>query len=849
MRVMSAGDGCEYLLKSVAAGDGDRDLATPLTRYYLEAGCPPGRWAGTGLGSLGPGLIRPGDTVTEAQLRLLIGEGLHPVAGAPLGRRRPRYATAAQRAARRAAESGPATPQDELAAAARRIYAEERRRATRRAVAGFDYTFSVPKSVSVLWGVADAGTQALIAAAHHAAVADVLDFMEREVAATRAGHTGPGGAAVAQVPVTGVLAAAFDHWDSRAGDPQLHTHVVIANKAMAVFDGRWRSLDSRPMHAATVAVSEMYNAVLADHLTRVLKVDWEARQRGRNRNPAWEIQGVTQPLVEEFSSRVFDIDAETDRLIADHTARHHRRPSKQTIIRLRQQAALTTRPPKQTRSLAELTATWRQRAGRLLVADATGWATRLLDSAKRRPPLLRADDVPLDTVEQIGRAVVAAVSEKRAVWRRWNLHAEATRQTMGWRFATPQDRETTTAMITDAAEAASLRLTPPEIAVPAEFQRPDGSSVLRPRHITLHTSQNLLDAETRLLDRSRNTTGPRLAPHTIAAVTAAADAAGRTLGEDQADAIAHVAASGRLLDVLVGPAGAGKTTTLGKLKEVWEAEHGAGSVVGLAPSATAAAVLGEELRIQTENTAKWLAEHDHQRAMFHTGQLVIIDEATLAGTFTLDQITGLAEQVGAKTLLVGDWAQLQSVDAGGAFHMLVADRGDAPELTDIHRFREDWEKIASLGLRHANPNALDAYQAHDRISQGDQDAMTEAAYQAWKTDLAAGKTSLLISDNRDTVRELNQRARFERVNTGQTDPHPEATLNDGTRCSKGDLVITRHNNRHLLAGTTGWVRNGDRWTVRKIHPDGAITIRRAGHNRGATVTLPANYAAEHLDLG
>ncbi|VEW10571.1 Multifunctional conjugation protein TraI [Brevibacterium casei] len=170
---------------------------------------------------------------------------------------------------------------------------------------GFDYTFSVPKSVSVLWGVADAGTQALIAQAHHDAVAEVVEFMEREVAATRTGYTAADGA-VAQVDVTGLVATAFDHYDSRSSDPQLHTHVVVSNKVQTVLDGKWRSLDGRPMHAAVVALSEHYNAVLADRITGMLGLQWEARDRGRGRNPAWEIVGVGEELIEEFSSRSHD---------------------------------------------------------------------------------------------------------------------------------------------------------------------------------------------------------------------------------------------------------------------------------------------------------------------------------------------------------------------------------------------------------------------------------------------------------------------------------------------------------------------------------------------------------------
>lgn len=132
------------------------------------------------------------------------------------------------------------------------IEAEEATTKTRRAVAGFDYTFSVPKSVSVLWALADEQTRKQIVTAHHAAITDVVGLMEREVAATRSGVAGPDGA-VAQVDVDGLIATAFDHYDSRAGDPQFHTHVVISNKVKTVFDGKWRSLDGRPMHAATLA--------------------------------------------------------------------------------------------------------------------------------------------------------------------------------------------------------------------------------------------------------------------------------------------------------------------------------------------------------------------------------------------------------------------------------------------------------------------------------------------------------------------------------------------------------------------------------------------------------------------
>lgn len=293
MRVMSSGDGYRYLLKSVAVGDGDRLLSTPLTRYYTEEGTPPGRWLGSGLSSLGEGQLAAGDRVSEAQLQLLIGTGHDPVTVAPLGRPYPVYRAVADRVVDRIAALDPALTGEARTRAEAQIEAEERARGGRRAVAGFDFTFSVPKSASVFWAVAGADTQAAIVEAHHASVAGVLAFMERDLAATRVGISA-GDGAVAQVAVSGLIAAAFDHFDSRAGDPHLHTHVVVSNKVNTVMDGRWRSLDGRPLHAATVALSELHEAVFADRLTRALGVGWEQRARGRDRNPGWSIETVTE---------------------------------------------------------------------------------------------------------------------------------------------------------------------------------------------------------------------------------------------------------------------------------------------------------------------------------------------------------------------------------------------------------------------------------------------------------------------------------------------------------------------------------------------------------------------------
>ena len=323
---------------------------------------------------------------------------------------------------------------------------------------------------------------------------------------------------------------------------------------------------------------------------------------------------------------------------------------------------------------------------------------------------------------------------------------------------------------------------------------------------------------------------------------------GPRITTEQSAALESITASGRLVDLLVGPAGAGKTTTMRALRAAWIVEHGRGSVIGLAPSAAAAQALADDLGIACDNTAKWLHEHDHGRAELRAGQLVIIDEATLAGTTTLDRISGIAAAAGAKVLLVGDPFQLQSVDAGGVFALLVDRRTDAPELTEIHRFRNEWEKAASLGLRGGDVEVISTYARQDRIREGDTDQMLDAAYEAWRADMLEGKGSVLVTESSHAVRALNERARAERLVMDGADDGREVHLVDGTRASVGDVVITRRNDRTLRT-SKGWVKNGDRWRITDIRRDGSVVVSRLDRRRRGSAVLPPEYVAQHLDLG
>ena len=284
--------------------------------------------------------LKAGDTVTEKGMARLFGEGRDPVTGAPLGRAFPVYAPLADRVARRVTALPGDLPEADRAVAVTAIEAEEAARRSRQPVAGFDLTFSARKSVSVLWALGDDATRQAVYDAHQRALADVLAYAEATAVFTRVGAGG-----VAQVPTRGVIAAGFDHWDSRTGDPQLHTHVVIANKVQGP-DGAWRSLDSKALHHAAVTLSELYDNRLADHLSAALPVRWGWRSRGERRNPGFEIDGLDDTLLAAFSTRTTSIDTAYRDLAARFTARHGRRPTGVEVTRLRQRATLATRPVK-----------------------------------------------------------------------------------------------------------------------------------------------------------------------------------------------------------------------------------------------------------------------------------------------------------------------------------------------------------------------------------------------------------------------------------------------------------------------------------------------------------------------
>lgn len=555
VHVLHAGDGYTYLTRQVASADMARDRGQSLSDYYLQQGNPPGEWVGSGLAGVGVT-----GQVTEPQMKNLFGAGRHPDAeriehealakgasveeaakASQLGRKFLRYeepndhgygerlsALFAGFKADHDRDPLPGPERDELRwEAASQVAATLHDgpiddaqvaqvlanvgREQRHAVAGYDLVFTPAKSVSTLWALGDEQVQAQVAEAHRAAWQEALTWVEKEAGLTRLGAGG-----VKQVDTHGLIAAAFDHLDSRAGDPNLHTHVAVSNRVQArstdpEVDGRWLSLDGRVLHALGVAASGRYNTNIERELRARLGVVFAPEERADGRMPVREIVGIDKGVRTEFSSRRADIERSYAALVATYRAQHGRDPDRATQHRLAQQATLDTRGPKEDlRPLSERVGEWRARAAGVL-GDEDAVAAMVESSLGRdegQPPAqLSAPDV----VER----VLAGLIERRATWNQWHVRAEVQRVMRDLPvpvIEAPAMEET----ITDAVLATSTRLTPEEAnPTPEKLSRADGASVYSVHGATRYSHPRVMDAEQRLVEAATEEAGPRVAADVV----------------------------------------------------------------------------------------------------------------------------------------------------------------------------------------------------------------------------------------------------------------------------------------------------------------------------------------------
>ncbi|WP_457029295.1 MobF family relaxase [Kitasatospora sp. P5_F3] len=886
---LTAGNGYTYLTRQVAGGDVQRQRGQSAADYYTQKGNPPGIWLGRGTPLLG----LDGATVTEKQMQALFGLGQHPdaeriiaehlaanvradmddeqlkavradaIKAATLGRKYPEYKPLdpfAERVAARLAIVEKQARREPSREEIKKVQHEESTR-QRAAVAGFDLVFAPVKSAAVLWALDEREeVRAAVRAAHEAARDAALELLEEHAAFTRTGSTGQ-----AQIETKGLVAVAFDHFDSRAGDPNLHTHVAVANKIQGI-DGKWRSLDARGLLAMTVATSEFYNSRFETELTARLGVTFEAREDSvTKRQPVREIVGVPTEVIAHFSSRRTEIEARYEQLLSEYRREHGHDPSRGTSHKLARQANLDTREGKKAaRSLADMRADWTHT---VTTAHGEGVIQRVMAvvPAPGTASVATSQDEPKPVeIPTLASAVLHAAAEERAVWTVWNLraHAERLARSEHPTTSTTEHQQLVEAIVTEAISPAhSIRVDAPALlSEPEELRRSNGDSIFVQHASARYTSSTILDAERRLVTAATTPVTAGLSAAFVGAAIDGFEARNRALDEGQRALVTAFATDTRLLSVGLGPAGSGKTTAMQAYVHV--AAQAGQRVVPLATSAAAAAVLARDLKQPAENVHKFLWEYTRgtyagrlrtgqpvpdNRAGFalNPGDVVLVDEAGMAGTLNLDNLTRIAAERGATVRLLGDYRQLASVESGGALRLIAAEAG-AVELTELHRFSDKAEAAATLKIRVGDGGGLDFYFASNRVVSGSLTAMTEAAYQGWKSDMLAGRTTLISARVGTDVTALSARAREDRVAAGQVDTDG-VLLRDGNRAGKGDWIVTRDNNRKITTNRgRDFVKNGDAWQVLRRYEDGSLTVRHMEH-RGR-LTLPAEYVAAGVQL-
>ncbi|MGW4368052.1 MobF family relaxase [Nocardia takedensis] len=919
-----AGNGYQYYLRNIAANDTDSRGRSPLADYYSTHGESPGVWSGSGLASLG---IDVGAEVTESQMKSLFGVGRHPDAeqiediafhhASARGATPKQASDAADKASRLGNPFRVYAPNSDYRKRCGQAYAEhniahdrptdaplsEADRARIRthvafdmftdeysrpplnsrelsgwiaknsrppttAVAGFDITFSPVKSVSALWAVAPRSVSAKIEAAHNAAVADALGWLESHGIYTRLGRNG-----VRQVDVEGIVAACFFHRDARSGDPDLHTHVLIANRCRTA-DGRWRTLDGAALYRVVVTVSEIYNTRLEHHCERLVGVEFTERPgTDPSKRPIREIVGIPLRLIEAWSRRETAIRARTGELSALFQQAHGREPTPIEIRDLAQQATLETRPAKHLlRSFAEQRRTWHEQANAVLGSHDTVAAMVSMALNPIRAPRVTATR---EWITRTADRVLETVAEQRSTWRAANVRAEIERQIRG-KIAGSQWEQVSEAVLAAALDPArSVPMGDPDVTaepelavVPDALRRRDQASAYTPAGAQIYTSTRILAAEDALIALSVEPGARVVTPAVVAAAIADYDAAhpDRILNAGQRSVIEGFAGSGMRVHTANAPAGTGKTTGMTVLTAAWNTSGG--TVLGLAPTAKAAAVLGESIDARCETVDQLLTVidlHTPGRAEIREGEhppplpqwvldidadtLVIVDEHVKIGTLKRLKLLRFLADRGATIRCLGDDRQLPAIEAGGVDADMAA---AAPEqtltLTHVVRFASTAEASASLMLREGDPAALGWYLDNDRIHGGHTGSTHDDAYTAWAHDHAAGRDAIMLAANHDTVTALNARARADRLLREGGLDGPEVVLDDATAASVGDTIRTRQNAKKLRSGAHDWVRNGYVWTVTAVHSDGSITARH--HSRtGASVRLPGDYVARNVRLG
>ena len=807
--------------------------------YYLGAkGEPPGYWQGAGARALGlSGRIGGQDEVGKASaemMRRLYHEDIGPD-GQILGRRQRKanypaasgslYKRVEEEVAWQRAERGRFfTPEEERALRLRL------RSAYRTVVPLYDLTYSVPKSVTVLWASflsasaeaeaegreAEAKQLAEQAARVRGAVKRANDRMiavaERELAYVRTGHhsktTGEWRDA------EGFIVASFEQHDSRDGSPQLHVHNAIANRAQRADratggDELWRALDAHPLFRNKLRLGTLGDRFLAQELELigflgVLRADGKAI----------EVAGISDEAVDEFSTRSKELRDRARELEAEYVRDHGHAPGKQARWAIKQRAALETRDSKDHNPppAGQQVAAWARKAQRSGIDLAALHEAAAAHSAEHEPSSLPSDAERA----RIIRKAVAATQAVNATFDRSQLTFELG-QVLPPLPADVDPEEYLNGLVAEAVSGRAegvnvLQVSPaPDVIDISRLPfRKNGTSIYR-----APAEERFCTAEHRDHEQYMVDVAILPVPQRVSAEDAAAALEGTDLDYSQREACLGLLTSSRLINCLVAPAGTGKTHVMAAFARAWDGQR-AGRVIGLTASTNAARVMADEAAragapMQTFNIAQFLGKiRDSSETRGHVpvypGDVLVVDEATQVSTEDALRIAQIARRNGAKVVGTFDPEQLGAVGAGGIFPLIAARHGSY-RLTEVRRFTHAWERDASLKLREGDVTALAEYAGRGRIYHGPQDRVLEDAADLYLNGYLKGQEALLMATSNETAARLSGLVRERLIQWHHVSPDAELTLADGNQAGRGDLIRARLNTRIDADGQTLANRN------------------------------------------
>ena len=417
-------------------------------------------------------------------------------------------------------------------------------------------------------------------------------------------------------------------------------------------------------------------------------------------------------------------------------------------------------------ALTEQRISWRDEAAQVLGGPQ---AVHAMVHAALHPSDKTSPMIDADWVAAAADRMLTAMEEHRSTWQIWHVRAEAQRQIRAANLTTDKVDQLVDLLVAEVLGTRSIPLTSTDdtIVEPVPLRRADGSSVYTVAGADLFTSARILDAERRLIATAGRTDGRTVDAVAVDLALLESAANGVALDTGQAALVRSMATSGARLQLAIAPAGTGKTTALRALTQAWL--EGGGHVLGLAPSAAAAAQLRDHTGAPSDTLAKltWSLQHlngEPPEWVYSIGPstLVLIDEAGMADTLSLDAAVQFIVGCGGSVRLIGDDQQLAAIGAGGVLRDIENSHG-AVRLTELHRFHDPAEAAASLALRDGRPEALGFYLDRQRIHVGDLATVTENLFEAWRADRSHGLDSIMLAPTRDLVAELNRRARAHRL--------------------------------------------------------------------------------------